>query len=242
MADDQWTRFNVRSEWCDRTAGGSTAYASWVQNPQWRLRVPPSSKPARVFITVSAGEVPQVKPLASDGRAEAEAGGVVLSYTNAIGLDIFRGYRADDRRRQRMDAGRNGDALVFRAEPQFRRKIVAEVVLEVRRRGRRRAGAREGRGRAGMQRVAPWPEAARVASPRAARRGEGRGRFAHPCRRRLRAPCAPSSARRLPSRTCVAACGGGVHPAPLPRHARPRVGLLAGRPLGRQGRRRQARL
>jgi len=135
MADDRWTRYTVRSEWRDATAGGSTAYVSWLHNYQWRLRVPPRSKPARVFITVSVPETPTVVRLGADTDADAErgagggGGAATLAYTNAIGLDIFRGYSAEDKKRQRLDLGSRAD-LVHRTEPQFRRKIVTEVLLQ----------------------------------------------------------------------------------------------------------------
>jgi len=118
MADDAWTRFTVRSHWMDRTAGGSMAFCSWIHNYQWRLRVPPSSKPARVFITLSVPDQPR----------EARPGAPVI-YPNAIGLDVLRGNSGDDKRRQRLTVD-GASTLVHRIEPMFKRKVVASVVLE----------------------------------------------------------------------------------------------------------------
>mmetsp|Transcript_5363 Transcript_5363/g.13308 ORF Transcript_5363/g.13308 Transcript_5363/m.13308 type:complete len:731 (-) Transcript_5363:186-2378(-) len=128
MADDQWTRWSVRSEWRDMTAGGSVSYVSWVHNYQWRLRVKPGSKPARVFITVTVPDAPTVITLAEEGE-EGKPSPVALTYSNAIGLDIFKGYAGNDKKRQRMEVKAQSD-LVHRLEPQFRRKIVTEVLLQ----------------------------------------------------------------------------------------------------------------
>lgn len=116
MADDRWTRFTVRSSWVDETAGGSMAFASWIHTRQWRLRVPPKSKPARVVITVALPEKRSApSPLPPQSRA-------------AVGLDVLRGYGGEDRTRQRVSA-RQGD-VVHRVGPKFQRKIVTEVLLE----------------------------------------------------------------------------------------------------------------
>mmetsp|Transcript_15023 Transcript_15023/g.46005 ORF Transcript_15023/g.46005 Transcript_15023/m.46005 type:complete len:722 (-) Transcript_15023:347-2512(-) len=119
MADDRWTRFTVRSQWADRTAGGSMAYCSWIHNYQWRLRVPPKGKPARVILTVSVPE----KPVATSTP------GAPVQYPHAIGLDVLRGNKGDDKKRQRLRLD-SADDLVYRIEPRFRRKVVAEVFLE----------------------------------------------------------------------------------------------------------------
>jgi hypothetical protein len=61
---------------------------------QWRLRVKPGSKAARVFITVTVPDAPTVSAMAA-GEEQEEGGKptpVALTYANAIGLDIFKGY------------------------------------------------------------------------------------------------------------------------------------------------------
>mmetsp|Transcript_333 Transcript_333/g.833 ORF Transcript_333/g.833 Transcript_333/m.833 type:complete len:705 (-) Transcript_333:365-2479(-) len=120
MADDRWTRFTVRSSWEDAHAGGSMAFASWVHNRQWRLRVPPGTKPARVVLTLTVPE----RPKKVDG-----APGAPGQYTNALGLEVLRGNEGDDRKRQRLEL-RSRDDVVHRVEPRFARKIVTEVLLE----------------------------------------------------------------------------------------------------------------
>lgn len=121
MADDRWTRFTVRSQWVDASAGGAMTYASWVHTPQWRLTVPPGSKPARVVITLSVPE----RPAKLDG-----APGAPGQYSNALGLEVLRGNEeAADRKRQRLQL-RGADDVLHRVEPRFARKIVTEVLLE----------------------------------------------------------------------------------------------------------------
>jgi len=106
MADDSWSRFSVKSQWVDSSAGGGPHLISWRTNYQWLLTV---TKPDTRFIA----EV----TLPSS-----------TSYTQPIGLVVVSANGGADGKRRKLFFDRG--ELHAEVEPHVGRRVSLECTLQ----------------------------------------------------------------------------------------------------------------
>ena len=99
VADDQWSKFTVKSRWMEVSAGGAPSFVSFRDNPQWHLALQ------------------RDRSSRSSSRCRTRAPSADLLETPPIGLIVLRGNGGADGGRRKLRVASKDDIVFQLGQP-----------------------------------------------------------------------------------------------------------------------------